>query len=169
MDSVDFLFFRCAGNGYTSRWYHLSQAEHYCNECFDHYYRRFVLLEWQLLVWWLYMYWYMYLTRSRHVLVSDQISACTGIRPDLTKNHFSPLYSTGKIWRGVIYITTYCSFIGIVKTDNSYLYVQIWGSKYYLFSVFFQKFNHFNLLCIKNIGWQDLVRYQKFTKKNKFQ
>ncbi|XP_062598638.1 lysine-specific histone demethylase 2-like [Saccostrea cucullata] len=30
---------RCAGSGYTSRWYHTSAAEHYCNECFDHYYR----------------------------------------------------------------------------------------------------------------------------------
>uniref|UniRef100_A0A8C6T1N1 [histone-H3]-N(6),N(6)-dimethyl-L-lysine(4) FAD-dependent demethylase n=1 Tax=Neogobius melanostomus TaxID=47308 RepID=A0A8C6T1N1_9GOBI len=31
---------RCAKNGYTSRWYHLSCGEHFCNECFDHYYRR---------------------------------------------------------------------------------------------------------------------------------
>uniref|UniRef100_A0A6I8QFY2 [histone-H3]-N(6),N(6)-dimethyl-L-lysine(4) FAD-dependent demethylase n=1 Tax=Xenopus tropicalis TaxID=8364 RepID=A0A6I8QFY2_XENTR len=31
--------FRCAKNGYTSRWYHLSCGEHFCNECFDHYYR----------------------------------------------------------------------------------------------------------------------------------
>uniref|UniRef100_A0A8C1LZZ9 [histone-H3]-N(6),N(6)-dimethyl-L-lysine(4) FAD-dependent demethylase n=1 Tax=Cyprinus carpio TaxID=7962 RepID=A0A8C1LZZ9_CYPCA len=30
---------RCARNGYTSRWYHLSCGEHFCNECFDHYYR----------------------------------------------------------------------------------------------------------------------------------
>uniref|UniRef100_K1PYF3 Lysine-specific histone demethylase 1B n=1 Tax=Magallana gigas TaxID=29159 RepID=K1PYF3_MAGGI len=30
---------RCAGSGYTSRWYHTSAAEHYCNECFEHYYR----------------------------------------------------------------------------------------------------------------------------------
>ncbi|XP_022088783.1 lysine-specific histone demethylase 1B-like [Acanthaster planci] len=30
---------RCAGNGYTSRWYHLSAGEHYCNECFDYFYR----------------------------------------------------------------------------------------------------------------------------------
>uniref|UniRef100_A0A8B9HYZ2 Lysine demethylase 1B n=1 Tax=Astyanax mexicanus TaxID=7994 RepID=A0A8B9HYZ2_ASTMX len=30
---------RCAKNGYTSRWYHLSCGEHFCNECFDHYYR----------------------------------------------------------------------------------------------------------------------------------
>uniref|UniRef100_A0A671MD39 CW-type domain-containing protein n=1 Tax=Sinocyclocheilus anshuiensis TaxID=1608454 RepID=A0A671MD39_9TELE len=29
----------CARNGYTSRWYHLSCGEHFCNECFDHYYR----------------------------------------------------------------------------------------------------------------------------------
>lgn len=29
----------CCGNGYTSRWYHLSDGEHFCNECFDHYYR----------------------------------------------------------------------------------------------------------------------------------
>ena len=36
--------FRCAKNGYTSRWYHLSCGEHFCNECFDHYYRRFVLI-----------------------------------------------------------------------------------------------------------------------------
>lgn len=30
---------RCAGNGYTSRWYHMSHGEHFCNECFDFYYR----------------------------------------------------------------------------------------------------------------------------------
>lgn len=30
---------RCAGNGYTSRWYHMSCGEHYCNECFDYFYR----------------------------------------------------------------------------------------------------------------------------------
>ncbi|XP_033123359.1 lysine-specific histone demethylase 1B-like [Anneissia japonica] len=30
---------RCAGDGYTSRWYHLSAGEHFCNECFDFYYR----------------------------------------------------------------------------------------------------------------------------------
>ncbi|XP_061405386.1 LOW QUALITY PROTEIN: lysine-specific histone demethylase 2 [Lethenteron reissneri] len=30
---------RCAKNGYTSRWYHLSCGEHFCNECFDHHYR----------------------------------------------------------------------------------------------------------------------------------
>ncbi|XP_046839081.1 lysine-specific histone demethylase 1B-like [Xenia sp. Carnegie-2017] len=29
----------CCGKGYTSRWYHLSDGEHFCNECFDHYYR----------------------------------------------------------------------------------------------------------------------------------
>uniref|UniRef100_UPI00358F759E lysine-specific histone demethylase 2 isoform X2 n=1 Tax=Myxine glutinosa TaxID=7769 RepID=UPI00358F759E len=29
----------CARNGYTSRWYHLSCGEHFCNECFDFYYR----------------------------------------------------------------------------------------------------------------------------------
>lgn len=39
-----FAVFRCAKNGYTSRWYHLSCGEHFCNECFDHYYRRFVLI-----------------------------------------------------------------------------------------------------------------------------
>nr|XP_021409167.1 lysine-specific histone demethylase 1B [Lonchura striata domestica] len=33
------LYYRCAKNGYTSRWYHLSCGEHFCNECFDHYYR----------------------------------------------------------------------------------------------------------------------------------
>ncbi|KAJ8322400.1 hypothetical protein KUTeg_000050 [Tegillarca granosa] len=31
---------RCAGNGYTSRWYHITSAEHFCNECFEHFYRR---------------------------------------------------------------------------------------------------------------------------------
>lgn len=30
---------RCAGGGYTSRWYHMSAGEHFCNECFDYYYR----------------------------------------------------------------------------------------------------------------------------------
>lgn len=30
---------RCAGSGYTSRWYHITSGEHYCNECFDYYYR----------------------------------------------------------------------------------------------------------------------------------
>lgn len=29
----------CCGNGYTSRWYHLSAGEHFCNECFEHFYR----------------------------------------------------------------------------------------------------------------------------------
>ena len=38
----DSALFRCAKNGYTFRWYHLSCGEHFCNECFDHYYRRFV-------------------------------------------------------------------------------------------------------------------------------
>ncbi|ESO94098.1 hypothetical protein LOTGIDRAFT_145165, partial [Lottia gigantea] len=30
---------RCAGSSWTSRWYHISQGEHFCNECFDFYYR----------------------------------------------------------------------------------------------------------------------------------
>lgn len=30
---------RCCGDGYTSRWYHLSSGEHFCNECFEYYYR----------------------------------------------------------------------------------------------------------------------------------
>ncbi|KAK6167988.1 hypothetical protein SNE40_021901 [Patella caerulea] len=30
---------RCAGSSWTSRWYHISPGEHFCNECFDHYYR----------------------------------------------------------------------------------------------------------------------------------
>ncbi|XP_077989973.1 lysine-specific histone demethylase 2-like [Glandiceps talaboti] len=31
---------RCARrSGVTARWYHLSAGEHYCNECFDHFYR----------------------------------------------------------------------------------------------------------------------------------
>ncbi|PIK55285.1 putative lysine-specific histone demethylase 1B [Apostichopus japonicus] len=30
---------KCAGDTYTSRWYHMSAGEHFCNECFDHYYR----------------------------------------------------------------------------------------------------------------------------------
>eukprot|EP00057_Strongylocentrotus_purpuratus_P012839 XP_011667313.1 PREDICTED: lysine-specific histone demethylase 1B [Strongylocentrotus purpuratus] len=30
---------RCAGAGSTARWYHLSAGEHYCNECFDYFYR----------------------------------------------------------------------------------------------------------------------------------
>ncbi|KAG8199724.1 hypothetical protein JTE90_000820 [Oedothorax gibbosus] len=29
----------CAKSGYTSRWYHLSLGEHFCNNCFDHFYR----------------------------------------------------------------------------------------------------------------------------------
>ncbi|XP_065063075.1 lysine-specific histone demethylase 2-like [Rhopilema esculentum] len=29
----------CARDGYTSRWYHLSNGEHFCNECFDYTYR----------------------------------------------------------------------------------------------------------------------------------
>ncbi|XP_041360495.1 lysine-specific histone demethylase 1B-like [Gigantopelta aegis] len=32
---------RCAGNGYTSRWYHISDGEHFCNECFEHFYRSY--------------------------------------------------------------------------------------------------------------------------------
>ncbi|XP_078584819.1 lysine-specific histone demethylase 2-like [Branchiostoma floridae x Branchiostoma japonicum] len=32
---------RCAGNGYTSRWYHLSAGEHFCNECFEYFYRSY--------------------------------------------------------------------------------------------------------------------------------
>ena len=32
---------RCAGGGHTSRWYHLSAGQHYCNECFEYFYRRF--------------------------------------------------------------------------------------------------------------------------------
>ncbi|CAL1538712.1 unnamed protein product [Lymnaea stagnalis] len=30
---------RCAGSKWTSRWYHVTLGEHYCNECFDHFYR----------------------------------------------------------------------------------------------------------------------------------
>lgn len=30
---------RCCGDGYTSRWNHISAEEHFCNECFDYYYR----------------------------------------------------------------------------------------------------------------------------------
>ncbi|XP_068737832.1 lysine-specific histone demethylase 2-like isoform X5 [Montipora capricornis] len=30
----------CAGAGYTSRWYHMSDGEHFCNACFDFMYRR---------------------------------------------------------------------------------------------------------------------------------
>lgn len=29
----------CSVSGYTSRWYHMSCGEHYCNNCFDNYYR----------------------------------------------------------------------------------------------------------------------------------
>ncbi|XP_064652344.1 lysine-specific histone demethylase 2-like [Lineus longissimus] len=29
----------CAGNGWTARWYHVSAGEHYCNPCFEFYYR----------------------------------------------------------------------------------------------------------------------------------
>lgn len=29
----------CSGSGYTSRWYHMSDGEHFCNACFDHMYR----------------------------------------------------------------------------------------------------------------------------------
>ncbi|XP_052764586.1 lysine-specific histone demethylase 1B-like [Mya arenaria] len=29
----------CCGNGYTSRWYHITAGEHFCNECFEHFYR----------------------------------------------------------------------------------------------------------------------------------
>uniref|UniRef100_A0A6P8I5S2 Lysine-specific histone demethylase 1B-like n=1 Tax=Actinia tenebrosa TaxID=6105 RepID=A0A6P8I5S2_ACTTE len=29
----------CTGDGYTSRWYHISNGEHFCNACFDHMYR----------------------------------------------------------------------------------------------------------------------------------
>ncbi|KAK3782439.1 hypothetical protein RRG08_033080 [Elysia crispata] len=27
---------RCTGNKYTSRWYHISAGEHYCNDCFEY-------------------------------------------------------------------------------------------------------------------------------------
>lgn len=30
---------KCAIDGFTSRWYHLSPGEHFCNECFEHFYR----------------------------------------------------------------------------------------------------------------------------------
>ncbi|XP_013400926.1 lysine-specific histone demethylase 1B [Lingula anatina] len=30
---------KCARNGYTSRWYHMSPGEHFCNDCFDYFYR----------------------------------------------------------------------------------------------------------------------------------
>lgn len=29
----------CSGSGYTSRWYHMSLGEHFCNNCFDNFYR----------------------------------------------------------------------------------------------------------------------------------
>ncbi|CAG5125319.1 unnamed protein product, partial [Candidula unifasciata] len=29
----------CCGSGWTSRWSHLTLGEHYCNECFEHFYR----------------------------------------------------------------------------------------------------------------------------------
>lgn len=29
----------CSGSGYTSRWYHMSDGEHFCNACFDYMYR----------------------------------------------------------------------------------------------------------------------------------
>ncbi|XP_065652086.1 lysine-specific histone demethylase 2 isoform X2 [Hydra vulgaris] len=29
----------CSGDGYTARWYHMSDYEHFCNNCFDHFYR----------------------------------------------------------------------------------------------------------------------------------
>lgn len=35
---------RCAQSGYTSRWYHLSAGQHFCNECFEYFYRRWVWL-----------------------------------------------------------------------------------------------------------------------------
>lgn len=34
------LFNSCSGAGYTSRWYHMSDGEHFCNACFDYMYRR---------------------------------------------------------------------------------------------------------------------------------
>ncbi|KAK6959971.1 lysine-specific histone demethylase 1B-like isoform X1 [Biomphalaria glabrata] len=30
---------RCAGSNWTSRWYHITPGEHYCNECFEFFYR----------------------------------------------------------------------------------------------------------------------------------
>ncbi|GAB1611014.1 lysine-specific histone demethylase 2 [Argonauta hians] len=30
---------RCVGSGYTSRWHHISAGEHFCNECFEYFYR----------------------------------------------------------------------------------------------------------------------------------
>uniref|UniRef100_T1IIN9 SWIRM domain-containing protein n=1 Tax=Strigamia maritima TaxID=126957 RepID=T1IIN9_STRMM len=35
------VFARCAEQGYTSRWYHISQSEHFCNECFEYFYRSY--------------------------------------------------------------------------------------------------------------------------------
>eukprot|EP00794_Sanderia_malayensis_P012038 gene12038-13280_t len=29
----------CCKDGYTSRWYHMSNTEHFCNECFEYFYR----------------------------------------------------------------------------------------------------------------------------------
>lgn len=29
----------CSSSGYTSRWYHMSLGEHFCNNCFDNFYR----------------------------------------------------------------------------------------------------------------------------------
>eukprot|EP00112_Aurelia_sp_Birch-Aquarium-sp1_P011993 Seg2517.4 transcript_id=Seg2517.4/GoldUCD/mRNA.D3Y31 product="Lysine-specific histone demethylase 1B" protein_id=Seg2517.4/GoldUCD/D3Y31 len=31
----------CVRDGYTSRWYHVSNGEHFCNECFEHFYRSY--------------------------------------------------------------------------------------------------------------------------------
>eukprot|EP00731_Ephydatia_muelleri_P010985 Em0005g1571a len=31
---------RCAKAGYTARWNHLSLGQHFCNECFEHFYRK---------------------------------------------------------------------------------------------------------------------------------
>lgn len=30
---------KCVRDGYTSRWYHVSAGEHFCNECFEYFYR----------------------------------------------------------------------------------------------------------------------------------
>ncbi|CAE1302006.1 KDM1B [Acanthosepion pharaonis] len=30
---------KCVGSGYTSRWHHISAGEHFCNECFEYFYR----------------------------------------------------------------------------------------------------------------------------------
>lgn len=43
-----FFFCRCAGAGYTSRWYHMSDGEHFCNACFDYMYRRSVTCQWKV-------------------------------------------------------------------------------------------------------------------------